>query len=65
MSQTNTALLMVTRKQSRRGINWETEVDMYTLLYIKWITNKDLLYSTGSSTQYSVRTYLGKDSKKK
>ena len=22
---------------------------MYTLLYLKWITNKDLLYHTGSS----------------
>ena len=22
---------------------------MYTLLYLKWITNKDLLYRTGSS----------------
>ena len=22
-------------------------MDMYTLLYLKWITNKDLLYSTG------------------
>ena len=24
---------------------------MYTLLYLKWITNKDLLYSTGNSAQ--------------
>ena len=28
--------------------------DMYTLLYLKWITNKDLLYSTGNSAQYYV-----------
>ena len=28
---------------------------MYT-----WITKKDLLYSTGNSTQYSVKTYIGK-----
>ena len=27
----------------------ECEVDMYTLLYLKWIANKDLLYSTGNS----------------
>ena len=27
---------------------------MYTLLYLKWITNKDLLYSTGNSAQCSV-----------
>ena len=26
-------------------------MDMYTLLYSKWITNKDLLYSTGNSAQ--------------
>ena len=24
-------------------------INMYTLLYLKWITNKDLLYSTGNS----------------
>ena len=27
----------------------ELEMDMYTLLNLKWITNKGLLYSTGSS----------------
>ena len=26
------------------GMNWETAFDMYTLICIKWITNKDLLY---------------------
>ena len=36
----------------------------YTLLYIKEITNKDPLYSTGNSTQYSVMTYMGIESKK-
>ena len=39
-------------------------MDMYSLLYIKQITNKNLLYSTGNSTQYSVMTYRGKESKK-
>ena len=29
---------------SRGGINWETGIDIYTVLYIKYITNKDLLY---------------------
>ena len=29
----------------------EFGIDMYTLLYLKWITNKDLLYSTGNSAQ--------------
>ena len=30
----------------------EFGIDMYALLYLKWITNKDLLYSTGNSIQY-------------
>ena len=34
-------------------------MDMYTLLYLEWITNKDLLYSTGSSARCSVATWLG------
>ena len=37
-------------------------IDIYTLLYIKWITNKDLLYSTGNYTQYLVITHHGKES---
>ena len=32
---------------------------MYTLLYLKWITNKDLLYSTGNSAQYYVASWMG------
>ena len=35
-------------KDQREGIVRELETDMYTLLYLKWITNKDLLYSTGN-----------------
>ena len=31
------------------GIVREFGIDMYTLLYFKWITNKDLLYSTEDS----------------
>ena len=38
----------------RRGIVREFGMDLYTLLYLKWITNKDLLYSTGNSAQYYV-----------
>ena len=29
------------------GIIRELEIDMYTLPYLKWKTNKDLLYSQG------------------
>ena len=42
------------------GINREIGIDIYTLQYIKYITNKNLLYSTGNSTQYSVMAYMGK-----
>ena len=27
----------------------EFGMDMYTLLYVKWIINKDLMHSTGNS----------------
>ena len=41
---------MVTRGMGwGRGIDWELGVDMYTLLYLKQIINKDLLYNTGNS----------------
>ena len=33
-------------------MNWEIGIDIYTLC-IKKITNENLLYSTGNSTQYS------------
>ena len=46
------------------GINQELKINMYTLLYIKQITNEDLLYSTGNYTQYFVITYKGKESEK-
>ena len=32
---------------------------MYTLLHLKWITNKDLLYSTGNSAQCYVAAWMG------
>ena len=35
--------------------------DMHMLLYFKWITNKDLLYSTGNSAQCYVAAWMGGD----
>ena len=32
---------------------------VYTLLYLKWITNKDLLYNTWNSAQCYVPTWMG------
>ena len=34
-------------------------MDMYTLLYFKWITKKDLLDSTGNSAQGYVAAWMG------
>ena len=37
----------------------EFGIDMYTLLYLKWVTNKDLLCSTGNSAQRYVAAWMG------
>ena len=37
----------------------EFGMGMYTWLYLKWITNKNLLYSTGNSGQCYVATWMG------
>ena len=37
--------------EEREGIVREFGMVMYTLLYLKWITNEDLLYSTWNSAQ--------------
>ena len=48
-------------KCNEREIVREFGVDMFKLLYLKWITNKNLLYSTGKSAQYYVTAYIGKE----
>ena len=40
----------------RREIVKEFGMVIYTLLYLKWITSKDLLDRTGNAAQYSART---------
>ena len=46
------------------GVNQEFEINIHALLYIKQITNKDLLYSTGNYIQYSIITYSGRELKR-
>ena len=41
------------------GKRQEVWIDVYTLLYLKWITNKVLLYSTGNSAQCYVAAWMG------
>ena len=42
-----------------KGIVREFEIDMCTLLYLKRIATKDLLYSTGDSAQSYVAAWMG------
>ena len=39
----------------------EFGIDGYTLLYFKWIINKDLLYSTWNSSQCYVAAWMGEE----
>ena len=41
------------------GIVRKFGMDTYTLLYLKWITNKDLPYSAGNSAQCYVAASIG------
>ena len=63
-SQTQKINLQLTNETLSGRINQEVGFNRYTLLYIKQIINKDLLYSTENSSQYSLITYMGKGSEK-
>lgn len=52
------------RDEGREGLNGETETEIHTLLYMRWLTDKDLLCSPGDSAQDSVIAYMGGGSKK-
>ena len=43
----------------RGGRDREFRIDVYTLLYLKWITNKIMLYNTGNSAQCDVAAWMG------
>ena len=53
-------------KKMRKGMDWEFGVSRCRLLYIyiEWISNKVLLYSTGNSIQYPVKNRNGKEYEK-
>ena len=53
--------IMVGRSRGE-GIVREFGMNMYTLLYLKWITNKALLYSTGNFAQCCVGAWTGGES---
>ena len=43
-----------------RGVR-EFGMDMYTLLYFQWITNKDLLYRTRDSAQCYAAAWMARE----
>ena len=54
--------LIVTKVERwRGGIHQAFGIHIYTLQYIKQVINKNLLYSTGYTTQYSIIMYMAKD----
>ena len=64
-------VMQINLLQNRNGLrtNWLLEgkdegkrqfgMDIYTLLSLKWITKKDLLYSTWNSTQCYMAAWTG------
>ena len=44
----------------REGMDWEFGISRHKLLYIKWINNEVLQYTTGSYIQYPVINQNGK-----
>ena len=61
-SQTYRMSLWLPGEGLGKGIVREFGIDMYTLLYSKRITNKDLLYSTGNSAQCYMAAWMGDES---
>ena len=51
--------MVARREEWEKEIVREFGIDMYTLLYLKWITNKGLLYTTGNSAQCYVVAWMG------
>ena len=47
------------------GMEWEVGVSRYKILYIEWINNKVLLYSTENYIQYPIINHSGEEYFKK
>ena len=60
-SQTERTELWPPRWGSRGGKDWEFGISRGKLLYIEWINNKVLLYSTGNYIQCPVINHNGKE----
>ena len=54
----------VVATEGEGGVDWEFRIRRCKLVYIEWINNKDLLYSTENCMQYSVINHNGKEYEK-
>ena len=59
--QTQNKFMVIRSERYGRGVDWEFGIDMYTLLYLKQVTIKDILDSPGNSAPYSVIISMGKE----
>ena len=66
MTQTNGYQKQIYASQGTMwgGLNQKPGMNRHTLLQKRQTTNKDLLYSPGNPTQYSVIPYMRKEIKK-
>ena len=62
--QTHRYRVWLPRGRIRRGKDWEFEISRHKLLYIEWINNGVLLYSTGNYIQYPIINHNGKEYEK-
>ena len=51
-------------EEGGRGKDWEFGISRCKLVYIRWLNNKVLLYSTGNYIQYPVINHNGKEYEK-
>ena len=51
-------------EENGRGLDWESGISRCKLVYIGWINNKVLKYSTGNYTQYPDVSRNGKEYEK-
>ena len=53
--------MMAKGEESGRALDWEFGISRCKLVYIEWINNKVLLYSTGNYIQYPLINHNGKE----
>ena len=54
-------LMVAGGRKGKASLGW-IRTHVHTVLYLKWITNKDLLYSTSNSSQCYVAAWMGGES---